>query len=212
MATKPGTDRPHRFFLLAGYVILAIGFVAGVAVPHMRTASAVEADIKKYGQEIDTRLSKQRELVQVQNRVKLIELETKDYPRLVAPSQDAYPFLSLVVEQLSQANLRDLSYHNLAPVALNRSEKLPFEIRAKGTYAQFRDFLERLEKLDRLSSVGKVMIDAETDMSGNVDIQVTLFHICAAKQSGIGRSHSPAFHVFSRVFCRSTPPSKRGRR
>ncbi|HEY4329284.1 MAG TPA: type 4a pilus biogenesis protein PilO [Phycisphaerae bacterium] len=181
MANKAGNNRPHAHFLFSGYAILAMGFALGVVMPHVRTANAVEAEIKKYGQEISTRLGKQTELVQVQNRVKLIELETKDYPRLVAPSQDAFPFLSLVVQQLNEANMHDASYHNLAPVSLNRSEKLPFEVRAKGTYAQFRDFLERLEKLDRLSSVGRVTIDSESDMSGNVDVQVTLY-IYSAKQ------------------------------
>jgi Tfp pilus assembly protein PilO len=59
---------------------------------------------------------------------------------------------------------------------------LPIEVRGKGTYAQFHGFLGRLESLRRLSSVGKLTIDADADMSGNVEVQLTLF-IYSAKPS-----------------------------
>ena len=174
MALKPQTRSPG-ILLGTCYAVLALGFVLAGVVPVVRGIDAAKADIRQDQAEIDARSARGRELQNLKNQVALIELVTRDFDRLVPPSQDLGPFLTQLYEQLGAAGMRDISVRNLAPIPLGRSQKLPIEVRGKGTYAQFHGFLTRLENLPRLSSVGKLSVDADTDMAGTVEVQLTLF-------------------------------------
>jgi Tfp pilus assembly protein PilO len=174
MAHKP-PPRSNNVLLGTGYAVLAVGFILAGVVPVMRGMAAANADISRQQDEINARIARGRELQDLKGQVALLELETRDFDRLVPPNQDLGPFLTQLYEQLGSAGMRDISVRNLPPIPLGRSQKLPIEVRGKGTYAQFHAFLSRLENLPRLSSVGKLSIDADTDMNGNVEVQLTLF-------------------------------------
>jgi Tfp pilus assembly protein PilO len=182
MAAKTAHASSYSKLLIAGYSVLVLGFLAGGVAPALHGLNVARADIQKYQADIDTRLARTRELQDIKGQVALAELDTRDFARLVPPSQDLGPFLTQLYEQLGAAGMRDISVRNLAPTPLAHSQKLPIEVHGKGTYAQFHDFLVRLENLQRLSSVGKISVDADTDMSGNVEVQLTLF-IYSAKPS-----------------------------
>jgi Tfp pilus assembly protein PilO len=181
MANKqPGQTR--NAILAAGYTLLLVGFLLGVALPYIHTTRAARAEIARFRSEIDTRQSQSRQLKQVADSIIEIKAETHDYARLVPPNQDLGSFLQELYKQLDDSGMSDISVHNLPPTPLGRSEKLPIEVKGKGTYAQFHEFLTRLEKLPRLASVGKLQVDADTEMNGHVEVQLTLF-IYNAKQS-----------------------------
>ena len=151
------------------------GFLLAGVAPAMHHISAAKAEIQNYEQDISNRIARGKELQNVRDQVQLAELNTRDIDRLVPPNQDLGTFLTQLYNQAGAAGMSDISVRNLAPTMLTHSQKLPIEIHGKGTYAQFRDFLVRLENLPRLSSVGKLAIDADSDMSGNVEVQLTLF-------------------------------------
>jgi Tfp pilus assembly protein PilO len=176
--------RPRsKSYLVGGaYAALVLGFLLAGATPFAAGMASARSDIRNFQREIDERLARAQELQDVTKRVALSELETRDFDRLVPPNQDLGLFLTQLYEQLGAAGLRNISARNLAPTPLGRSQKLPIEVKGKGTYAQFHDFLLRLEGLPRLSSVGKLSIEADTDMSGNVEVQLTLY-IYSAKPS-----------------------------
>jgi len=174
MANKPRTHS-NGILLGTGYAVLAVGFILAGVVPVVRGMNAANADIRRHQDEINARIDRARELQNLKGQVALIELETRDFDRLVPPNQDLGAFLTQLYEQLGAAGLKDISVRNFAPIPLGRSQKLPIEVRGKGTYAQFHEFLTRLENLPRLSSVGKLTIDADTDMNGTVQVQLTLF-------------------------------------
>jgi Tfp pilus assembly protein PilO len=174
MARKPST-RSNAILLGTGYAVIAVGFLLAGVLPVERGMAAANADIRRQQDEINARIARGRELQDLKGQVALLELETRDFDRLVPPNQDLGPFLTQLYEQLGATGMKDISVRNLAPIPLGRSQKLPIEVRGKGTYAQFHEFLTRLENLPRLSSVGKLSVDADTDMNGNVDVQLTLF-------------------------------------
>ena len=174
MATKPN-PRSHGMLLVTGYTVLVAGFlIAGVALP-LRSVSAARADIQNTRREIDDRLARRQELVNLRDQVALAQLDTRDFARLVPPNQDRGPFLTQLYEHLAAAGMTDISVRNLAPIPLGHSQKLPIEVHGRGSYAQFHDFLTRLENLPRLSSVGKLSVNADTDMNGKVEVQLTLY-------------------------------------
>ena len=168
--------RPNsRSYLVGGaYAALVLGFLVAGVVPFVTGMSSAKADIRSFQADIDQRRARAQELQDVKKRVALTELETRDFDRLVPPNQDLGLFLSQLYEQLGAAGMKDITARNLAPTPLVRCQQLPVEVRGKGTYAQFHDFLVRLEGLQRLSSVNRLSLTSDTDMNGNVEIQLTL--------------------------------------
>jgi Tfp pilus assembly protein PilO len=181
MANKP-TPGSRSYLVGGAYGALVAGFLLAGVLPAVTSVVSARADIRSFQAEIDQRLTQARELQDVQKHVALIELETRDFNRLVPPNPDLGNFLTQLYEQLDAAGMKDITARNHAPIPLGRSQKLPIEIRGKGTYAQFHDFLVRLEGLPRTSSVGRLTVNADTDMCGNVEVQLTLF-IYSAKPS-----------------------------
>jgi Tfp pilus assembly protein PilO len=181
MANK---SRPSsRSYLVGGaYAVLVIGFLSAGVLPFVTGMASAKADIRGFQADIDQRLARARELQDVKKAVALTELETRDFDRLVPPNQDLGLFLSQLYQQLDAAGMKEITARNLAPTPLVRCQQLPVEVRGKGTYAQFHDFLVRLEGLQRLSSVNRISLTSDTDMNGNVEIQLTLC-IYSAKPS-----------------------------
>lgn len=177
MANRNKSSRSRALFLAGGYAAIVMAFLVVGVIPCVRGAKAAREDIDRCHADIGSRQIKTQQLQSVKQQVELIKLETRDFDRLVPPNQDLGTFLQQLNEQLAAAGMRDMSYHNLpaSPTPLGRSEKLPIEVRGRGTFAQFQDFLKRLEKLPRLSSVGHLSVDADTDMNGSVEVQLMLY-------------------------------------
>ena len=175
MAAKPPSSGPSRYFLAGGYAALVAGFVIAGIIPCARGINAANRGIQQDQAEIESRIAKTRELADINAQVDVIKLETRDFDRLVPPNQDFGAFLQDLSKQLDEAGLTDVTYKNDTVSSVGRSQRLPIEVRGRGTYAQFHDFLLRLEKLQRLSSVGRLSIESESDMTGNVNVTLTLY-------------------------------------
>jgi len=176
MASKSLTAKSRRLLLGGGYSILVAGFILGVVVPFVRGTRAAHAEIARMQTEIETRQAKQTELDGVRQHRLLLVAETKDLDLLLPSNQDLGSFLTALADQFDKAGMKDISYHSLSPTPLGRSQKLPIELRGRGTYAQLHSFLTGLEeRLSRKSSVGKLAIDADTTMDGTVEVQMTLY-------------------------------------
>ncbi|HVT82212.1 MAG TPA: type 4a pilus biogenesis protein PilO [Phycisphaerae bacterium] len=175
MSNKSTTPSTHRFFLAGGYSVLAAGFLLAGVIPYLRGVKAARAAMAENQAAIDSRIAKSQELRNLRAQVNEIKVETQDFARLVPPNQDFGTFLESVANLLSQAGMRDVSYHNSSVTSLGRSERLPIEIRGRCTFAQFHEFLTKLEGLNRLSSVGKLSVEAMSEMNGEVEVQLTLY-------------------------------------
>jgi Tfp pilus assembly protein PilO len=174
MANKTAASTSSRFFLGGGYAVLLAAF-AFFSLLHMRSVNTARAAIARDQENIDARRGRSKELRAVSAQVDEITLETRDFDRLVPPNQDFGTFLEDVANLLTDAGMHDVSFRNLSVSPLGRSERLPIEVRGRCTFPQFHTFLTRLEALKRLSSVGKLSIDATSDMNGEIEVQLTLF-------------------------------------
>jgi hypothetical protein len=174
MPSNPPTGRAGRL-VAAGYLALAAAFVGAVALPYARAADAARADIRRLQADIAARRNKTRQLADMDGRIQLIDLQTRNFDRLVPATQDLGPFLSELSRELDAVGMHDISVSTMPPTALGKSQRQPIELHGKGTFAQFHDFLVRLEHLQRLCSVGKLTVEADTDMSGYVTAQMTLY-------------------------------------
>jgi len=170
-------NKSPKVLVGTGYASLIIAFLVFGVLPIVQGHTAAQAQITQAQTEIRSRLEKKQQLESIQKLVASLKLDTSGYDRLVPNTPEFSPFLLSFGHEWVDVGLRerDLSVRSLPPMTLGRSEKRPIEIRGRGTYAQFHKFLERLESLDRLSSIGRLSIDADSSLNGIVDIQLTLF-------------------------------------
>ncbi len=175
MANDAAKTSPRPLYIAAGYCLLFLGFIGLAVIPYVRTMAVTKGDVDRLDQEIADRIERGRQLDDLRHRVELVDLQTRNYDRLVPVNQDSGPFLTELTRELEAAGMHDTSYGLLPSTPLGKSQRTPVEIHGKGTFAQFHDFLVRLENLKRLSSVGKLSIDTDADMNGEVTVQITLF-------------------------------------
>jgi Tfp pilus assembly protein PilO len=108
-------------------------------------------------------------------KIKLIKLQVNDYDRLVSPNQDLGEFLKQLNQARDEVGLRDVTISTLSVTTRSKSQELPIAIRGTGSFAQFHEFLQRLETLPRMSSVKHLSVEAaDPGLTGKVSIELTL--------------------------------------
>jgi Tfp pilus assembly protein PilO len=159
--------------IIAGYaaIVLTFGIIIGTSLLRARAARAAIAFTEA---QIATRQQTASALASLEQKIKLIKLEVNDYDRLVSPSQDLGEFLKQLNEARDEVGLRELTISTLSLITRNKSQELPIAIRGTGTFAQFHEFLQRLETLRRMSSVKHLAIEADPSLNGKVSIELTL--------------------------------------
>ena len=184
MASNPASRKSRQLFLTAGYAVLFTAFVAFAALPYARGMAAARSDITRFQQEIASRQDKAHQLDVIQRRLQMVDLQTRNFDRLVPANQNIGPFLDELTQEQRNAGMRDTSVSELQATPLGKSQRQPIEVHGRGTFAQLHEFLVRLENLGRMSSVGKLSIEADADMDGNVTAQLTLFIYNTNAKSG----------------------------
>jgi Tfp pilus assembly protein PilO len=175
MTSNPNTVQSRRLGVIGAYVALAAGFGLFGYLPYERSMGENRAQIVRLQDEIQSRQNKIHQLDEMSRQVQLIDLQTRDFDRLVPANKDLGPFLAELSRELDRAGMRDITVSAMPATPLGKAQRLPIEVKGKGTYAQFHDFLVHLEGLPRKSSVGKLNIDADTDMSGYVTAELMLY-------------------------------------
>jgi Tfp pilus assembly protein PilO len=170
---KEGTSR--KVVLRGGYTALILGFLLAGAYPILRDVRSARAEIGRLREEIVSRNGKKTELEAISKNVVELSLETKALDRLLPANQDLGGFLRMMTEKFEASGMREPMFRNLPSTPLGRSEKLPIEVKCRGTYEQFHNFLVGLESLPRLCSVGRMTISADSDMNGGIEAQLTIY-------------------------------------
>jgi hypothetical protein len=157
------------------YGSLVVGFLAAAVIPYLRASDHARADIAESSREIAVRQDKQLQLETVKKSIELLELETANYDQLVPANDDYGSFVTQVSDCLQAAGMKDIALSALPPTPLGKAQRKPIEIKGKGTFEQVHAFLISMEGLKRKSSVGKLTIEADTDMNGSVKAAFTVF-------------------------------------
>ena len=174
MPANSTVARSRRTFIMTGYGILAAGFVIVGVFPYLRDVSSIRSQIASDQREIETRRASQKQLEHVKSQVHFIELQVGNHNRLLPDTQNVGDFMEKLSHERDTAGMKDGSVHSLPLISLSRCQQLPIEISGTCTYSQFHDFLMRLEGLERMSSVSKLSVEADTAMSGKVNVSVQL--------------------------------------
>jgi len=169
------TAKSRRLTIAGSYALLAVAFLSAVVLPHLRAVNSARADVARFSEEIATRKGNQHELETIKKSIELLELETRNYDRLVPANEDYGSFVTALSDLLDRAGMRDITLSALAPTPLGKAQRKPIEIRGKGTYKQFSTFLAGLEDLNRKSSVGKLSIEADTELNGSITASFTVY-------------------------------------
>jgi Tfp pilus assembly protein PilO len=159
---------------LIGFGALIFGFAAFSLLPFWRKVSGLNTEIATLQQRIAETDNQVRSLKNLQSQSQLIQREVRNYDRLVPANQDLGGFLEQLSRELDNAGMKDSKLQVLPSTTLGKCQQLPIEVRGTGTFAQFHQFLLRIEDLPRMSSVSKMTVEADAAMTGKVTVDVTL--------------------------------------
>jgi len=158
---------------MAGLTLLGLLAAASLA-PYWFSWRKLTTAIRETQEKIELTEQKTQELLRVERRSRLIRNEVKDYDKLVPDSQDLGPFLGQLTQEMQRAGMTDTAVRALAPIPRGKCDQLPIELHGAGSYPDFKNFLTRLEELERKSNVNHVMIDGDPAMDGRVTVEVSL--------------------------------------
>ena len=137
----------------------------------------IRAGIADQNREIESRkAAATAQLEQVRGQVHFIALQVGNHDRILPDTQNVGEFMEKLSNERDAAGMKDGSVHSLPQVSRTEPgcQQLPIEISGTCTFSQFHDFLVRLEGMQRMSSVSKLAIDADTSMSGSVNVSLQL--------------------------------------
>jgi Tfp pilus assembly protein PilO len=174
MPVNTKLTRSRRFLIVGGYGALLLT-VALVGAVHVRGMISARSAIAAARHQIDETLRKKGELADVEKRVELLKRQVANYPRLVPENKEVGDFLVSLTNQFSSVGMKDIAYKSLASIELGKTQKLPIELKGCGTFNQFHEFLVQLEHLQRMSSVGRLDVESDPDMTGKVTVDLLLY-------------------------------------
>lgn len=163
-----------RRIMLIGFGCIALAFVALGVMPHVMTTRSLQARINTLTSDIENSKAQSQELGDLTRRVQVIKAEVRNYDRLVPAHQDLGTFLGELSRELDNAGLKDIMVRALPPTVLGRTQQLPIEIKANGSFEQVQGFMTRLENLPRMSSVSRLVIESDQGMSGKVSVELMI--------------------------------------
>jgi Tfp pilus assembly protein PilO len=172
MNTKKKSTRGMVLGTCYTAIVATFGVIIGGSVVR---AAAIRREIAGTEQKIAQRQQTSASAAGLDQKIKLIKLQVNDYDRLVSPNQDLGEFLKQLNRAKDDVGMRDLTISTLSVTTRSKSQELPIAIRGTGTFAQFHDFLLRLETLPRMSSVKHLAVEAaDPALTGKVSIELTL--------------------------------------
>jgi Tfp pilus assembly protein PilO len=163
---------------------VAVAALAGFGWPCVRDFRGARASIAQHQEELADLQSQAQQVKQTHSKVQLISLQVKNFDRLVPENKDLGGFLEAVSKQLSAAGIKDASTRALPATLVGKCAALPIEIRGSGTASQCFDFLQRLENLPRMCSVGRLNLQADAGMTGILSMELTVSIYSASEQTG----------------------------
>jgi len=175
MPANSNVTRSRHLLITGGYALLGAAFLAVGVIPYFRGVSVANAAIAGNEREIQQRLQTKEALARVNKEITDLDFQVRNYSRLVPPNQDLGDFLEQLSRELTKAGMTEVDVHAQSAITLGKSQKLPITLHASGTYPQFQSFLLSVEKLDRMCSVGQIILSADPAMSGRVNANLTLF-------------------------------------
>jgi len=115
-----------------------------------------------------------RQLEEATRRGRYLQMQTGAFADLVQTRRDLGPFLVGLSQAMDASGLSNTSKQAPPPIRLKNCEQQPIEITASGNYENVYKFLGRLEHLRRRSILNSLRIEADHDVSGQVNMKVTL--------------------------------------
>ncbi len=172
MSAKKKSRRGLILGLAYSIILGGFGVVIGGSLLH---AAGVRKEITATELKIGERQQTAAVAEMLDQKIKLVKLEVNDYDRLVSPNQDLGEFLKQLNQARDEVGLRDVTISTLSVTTRSKSQELPIAIRGTGSFAQFHEFLQRLETLPRMSTVKHLAVEAtDPALTGKVSIELTL--------------------------------------
>lgn len=167
---------PSRNMLVTiiGFAVILLVFLLAGLWPYLAELRRTQDQIQQRKLALADAALQSERLRDLTQQAKFLQLQVRDYDRLVPENKDLGTFLGQLSRELDDAGMQNTSVRALVSTTLGKVQQLPIEIRGTGTFEQFQSFLTRLENLPRLSSISRLNAESDAAMTGKVTVDITL--------------------------------------
>ena len=152
--------------------------IAGVILPQEKKLEQLEADIVATQAELAENEVQAQIVPVLAEQVKRMKLQYKDFDRRLPKQDELGGFLETISAHLISSELVDELIERKNPIPGQLFYTLPVSMRLRGSYLNVAQFLDRLEKMERLAKVERMRIhrkakDADLDVRLQINIYFT---------------------------------------
>jgi Tfp pilus assembly protein PilO len=168
---KPTKDNVIMLSLLGVFVTGAIVFVY---VPQGRTLNELAAEVAARKQDLESQTREAAVVPELFRRVYAMKARYPNFQRRLPKRKELGGFLREITGQLSDDGLSNQLIEPGSPSKEEFFNTLPIIMRFKGSYLSLGSFLERIDRMERLTRVQKLSVTSPKDSGGELDIELQL--------------------------------------
>ena len=158
--------------VLAG---LVIGSYLGVYRPQARATAAVREQIATRKAQLATNSAQAAVVPDMVRKIEALKNRYTDFDSQLPQSKELGTFLKAIAAVQSQSDLAGGRMDTQNPVTGQLYNTMPISMRQTGPYLALTDFLRRVNEMDRLTRVQRLVIQMPRDGNSNeLDIELTM--------------------------------------
>ncbi len=157
-------------YIIAG--LFVCDFVACGYIPSRQRLLTLERVWAQQRKTIATAAAQSAELPGLERRLRDMKQVVEDFDRRVPADRASGTFLQQIVGIMTDCRLAEQVVLPGKEVKTEELNCVPIHVACKGTLTDIFRFFTRLQSLDRLVRVEKVALDNDTDLAGQISMQV----------------------------------------
>jgi Tfp pilus assembly protein PilO len=165
--------------IVIGVLLAAVGVATAVVyVPQQRKLRALQAEISREKLKLAETAKQTAAVPQLIRQVDQMKKRYSNFGRRLPQQRELGGFLREISENLAQERLADQTIEPGSPTRAELFHTLPIVMRFHGSYLSLASFLQRLDEMERLTRVQRLVIrgsnTATAESTGKLNIEVLM--------------------------------------
>jgi len=171
IASRPSHRKRQMWVYIIAGLFLVDFVLCGYLPSHQRLASLQRARAQQKGT-IAMAAAQSAELPGLERRLRDMEKAIEGFDRRVPADRTLGPFLQQIAAIMADCRLREQLVLPGQAVKTDHLNCIPLHVACKGTLTDLFQFFGRLQSLERLVRIEKVVMQNDADLTGQISLQV----------------------------------------
>lgn len=175
----------QQVLICALAAVLVLGFVFVRYLPLKKNLKAVRSEIAEAQTSVDNFWIQQKQLPVLKEQLLSMQQKAQDYENLVPEQRNLGDFLQQMANLKNKHNLSEQLIQPGSEIKASALNCIPLDMKCKGTLVQMFEFYKSLQSLDRQIRIESLMLDNESDFSGQLSMETKMMIYYTSKSGGI---------------------------